>query len=140
MRLGGADFARRIDSTGASVLNSVATGRRLAFHIVLIQLLVAVSIALLFLPQGRNATLAAGMGGGAVVLGSLLLALRSFGRTPMSANAVLLRMLVGMALKWVLFLAVLYLALVRFALPPIPLLLSAVVTTLSFLFAARLKA
>ncbi len=122
------------------MLNSVAAGRRLALRIVLIQLLVAVSIALLFLPQGLGSALAAGMGGGAVVVGSLVLALRSFGRAPMSANAALLRMLVGMALKWVLFLAVLYLALVRFALPPFPLLLSAIVTTLSFLFAARLKA
>ena len=122
------------------MLNSVATGRRLAFRIVLIQLLVAVSIALLFLPQSVNSALAAGMGGGAVVVGSLVLALRSFGRAPMSANAALLRMLVGMALKWVLFLAVMYLALVRFALPPLPLLLSAIVTTLSFLFAAKHKA
>jgi F0F1-type ATP synthase assembly protein I len=122
------------------VLNSVATGRRLAFRIVLIQLLVAVTIALLFLVQGVSSALAAGMGGGAVVLGSLVLALRSFGRAPMSANAALLRMLVGMFLKWVVFLAVLYLALVQFALPPLPLLLAAVVTTLSFLFAARLKA
>ncbi len=131
---------RRIHSTGAGVLNSVASGRRLAFHIVLIQMLVAVLIALVFLPQGARSALAAGMGGVAVVLGSLVLALRSFGRMPMLANAALLRMLVGMALKWVVFLAVLYLALVRFALPPLPLLVGAVVTTLSFLFAAKLKA
>ena len=131
---------RRIHSTGAGVLNSVASGRRLAFHIVLIQMLVAVLIALVFLPQGARSALAAGMGGVAVVLGSLVLALRSLGRMPMLANAALLRMLVGMALKWVVFLAVLYLALVRFALPPLPLLVGAVVTTLSFLFAAKLKA
>jgi F0F1-type ATP synthase assembly protein I len=122
------------------VLNSLDTGRRLAFRIVLIQVLVAASATLLFLPQGLSSALAAGMGGGAVVLGSLALGLRSFGRAPISANAALLRMLVGMALKWVVFLVVLYLALVRFTLPPIPLLMAAVVTTLSFLFAARLKA
>ena len=122
------------------MLNSVATGRRLALRIVLIQLLVAAAIALMFLPQGMLSALAAGMGGVAVVLGSLVLALRSFGRAPMSANAALLRMLVAMALKWIVFLAVLYVALVRFALPPVPLLVGAVVTTLSFLFAARLKA
>lgn len=122
------------------MLNSVATGRRLALRIVLIQLLVAVLIALAFLPQGVRSALAAGMGGVAVVSGSLVLAMRSFGRAPMSANAALLRMLVGMALKWIVFLVVLYLALVRFALPSLPLLAGAVVTTLSFLFAARLKA
>ena len=122
------------------MLNSVATGRRLALRIVLIQLLVAVLIALAFLPQGVRSALAAGMGGVAVVSGSLVLAMRSFGRAPISANAALLRMLVGMALKWIVFLVVLYLALVRFALPSLPLLAGAVVTTLSFLFAARLKA
>jgi F0F1-type ATP synthase assembly protein I len=122
------------------VLNSVATGRRLALRIVLIQLLVAVLIALAFLSQGMRAAMAAGMGGIAVVLGSLVLALRSFGRAPVSANSALLRMLIGMALKWIVFLATLYIALARFALPPLPLLVGAVATTLSFLFAARLKA
>lgn len=122
------------------MLNSLETGRRLALRIVLIQLLVAVSIALLFLLQGARAAMAAGMGGMAVVLGSLVLALRSFGRAAVSANAALLRMLVGMMLKWIVFLATLYIALVRFALPPLPLLVGAVVTTLAFLFAARLKA
>lgn len=125
---------------GANVLNSMATGRHLAFRIVFIQMLVAVSIALVFMPQGARSALAAGMGGVAVVLGSLVLALRTFARAPMLANAALRRMLVGMTLKWIVFLAVLYLALVRFALPPVPLLAGAVVTTLSFLFAARLKA
>ena len=122
------------------MLNSLETGRRLALRIVLIQLLVAVSIALLFLLQGARAAMAAGIGGMAVVLGSLVLALRSFGRAPVSANAALLRMLVGMLLKWIVFLATLYIALARFALPPLPLLVGAVVTTLAFLFAARLKA
>ena len=97
------------------MLNSVATGRRLALRIVLIQLLVAVSIALAFLSQGTRAAMAAGMGGIAAVLGSLVLALRSFGRAPVSANAALLRMLIGMALKWIVYLATLYIALVWFA-------------------------
>ncbi len=106
----------------------------------MIQMLVALAVALVFLTQDVRSALAAGMGGVAVVFGSLVLALRSFGRAPMSANAALLRMLSGMALKWIVFLATLYIALVRFALPPVPLLVGAVVTTLSFLFAARLKA
>jgi ATP synthase protein I len=122
------------------LLNSVASGRRIALHIVLIQLLVAVSIMLVFLVQGERSALAAGMGGGAVVLGNSVLAWRSFGRVPWSANVVLRRMLVGMAVKWFIFLAALYLALARFGLPPVPLLAGAVATTLAFLFAARLKA
>lgn len=122
------------------MLNSVATGRRLAFRIVSIQLLVAASIALLFLPQGGGASLAAGMGGGGVVLGSAVLALRSFGRSPESADVALLRILGGMVLKWLVFFAVVYVALARLALPPLPLLAGVAGTTLAFLYAGRLKA
>jgi F0F1-type ATP synthase assembly protein I len=122
------------------VLNSLITGRRLALRIVLVQLLVAALLALAFLLQGTRSAMAAGMGGGAVVLGSGALALRAFTARPVAPNIALLRMLTGMALKWVLILATLYIALVRFALPPLPLLLGAIVTTMSFLFAAKLNA
>jgi len=122
------------------VLNSVATGRRVAFRIVLIQLLVAASIALVFLPLGGGASLAAGMGGGGVVLGSAVLALRSFGRSVESADAALLRMLGGMVLKWFVFIVVAYVALARLALPPLPLMAGVVGTTMAFLFAGRLTA
>ena len=122
------------------MLNSLVTGRRLALRIVLVQLLVAALLALAFLLQGTRSAMAAGMGGGAVVLGSGALALRAFTARPVSPNVALLRMLTGMALKWVLILATLYIALVRFALPPLPLLVGAVVTTMAFLFAAKLNA
>lgn len=122
------------------MLNSLVTGRRLALRIVLIQLLVAALLALVFLLQGTHSAMAAGMGGGAVVLGSGALALRAFTAQPVPSNVALLRMLTGMALKWMLILATLYIALVRFALPPLPLLIGAVVTTMSFLFAAKLNA
>ena len=122
------------------MLNSLITGRHLAFRIVRVQLLVAALLALAFLLQGTRSAMAAGMGGGAVVLGSGALALRAFTARPVSPNIALLRMLTGMALKWVLILATLYIALVRFVLPPLPLLVGAVVTTMSFLFAAKLNA
>ncbi len=122
------------------MLNSLVTGRRLALRIVLVQLLVACSVALAFLVQGTHSAIAAGMGGGAVVLGSGALALRAFTARPMPPTVVLLRMLTGMALKWVLILGTLYIALVRLALPPLPLLVGAVVATMAFLFAAKLNA
>jgi F0F1-type ATP synthase assembly protein I len=122
------------------VLNSLITGRRLALRIVLVQSLVAALLALAFLSQGACSAMAAGMGGGAVVLGSAALAMRAFTVAPVSADAALLRMLGGMALKWLLLLVTLYLALVRFALPPVPLLVGAVVTTMAFLFAAKSNA
>ena len=122
------------------MLNSLITGRYLAFRIVLVQLLVAALLALGFLLQGTHSAMAAGMGGGAVVLGSGALALRAFSASPVSPNVALLRLLTGMVLKWMLLLATLYIALVRFALPPLPLLIGAVVTTMSFLLAAKLNA
>ena len=111
----------------------------MALRIVLVQLLAACLVALAFLPQGAGWAIAAGMGGGAVVLGSAALAWRAFTVAPVPPNVALLRMLGGMALKWLLFLAIVYIALVRFALPPLPLLVGAVVTTMAFLFAAKLN-
>ena len=112
----------------------------MALRIVLVQLLVAALLALGFLLQSTYSAMAAGMGGAAVVLGSAVLALRAFTASPVSPNVALLRLLTGMVLKWMLLLATLYIALVRFALPPLPLLIGAVVTTMSFLFAAKLNA
>ena len=123
--------------TGACVLNSLIPERRLALRIVLVQLLVAALIALAFLPQGVRWAMGAGMGGGAVVLGSAALALRAFTVAPVSPDTALRRLLGGTALKWLLILATLYVALARLALPPLPLLVGAVVTTMAFLFAAK---
>lgn len=130
-------FPRSI--TGVGVLNSLATGRRLAFRIVWVQLLVAVLVALAFWLQDARAAIAAAMGGGAVVLGSALLALRSFTTVPRPAGLALQGMLVGAALKWVVVVAAFYIALVRFSLPPVPLLAGMIITTFAFGFAARLK-
>ena len=74
-----------------------------------------------------------------MVLGNAVLALRSFGRSPWSANVALRQMLIGMALKWLVFLVVVYVALARLALPPLPLLAGVAGTTLAFLYAGRLK-
>lgn len=111
----------------------------MALRIVRIQLLVAVLVALAFWLQDARAAIAAAMGGGAVVLGSALLALRSFSAAPRPAGFALQGMLVGTVLKWMVVLVALYLALARFSLPPAPLLAGVISTTFAFLFAARLK-
>lgn len=125
---------------GARMLNSVSTGRRLAFRIVRVQWLVAALVALAFLVEGVRPALAAAMGGGAVAMGSAVLAWRAFGRGPEPAGVVLARMLGGAALKLLVIVATLYVALARLALPPVPLLAGVVATSLAFLFGARLKA
>jgi F0F1-type ATP synthase assembly protein I len=119
--------------------NSIAAGRRLAARVVAVQLGVTILLAGGFLLQGWQSGLAALSGGGAVVLGTALFALRSLSSQAVSANVALMRLIGGVALKWTAFLAVFYVALVTFSLPAIPLLTGTIVTILAFLFAASLK-
>jgi F0F1-type ATP synthase assembly protein I len=79
-------------------------------------------VALAFLLQGAQAALAAAIGGGAVALGSLVLAWRSMMGPAYSAGLALSRMVSGLILKWFVVLGALYLSLARLGLPPLPLL------------------
>ncbi len=105
------------------MLNSLAAGRRQASRVVLAQALVTGLVALAFLVQGLPAASGALLGGGAIALGSALMAWRAFGGgSVIGAGTVLLRLLGGLALKWLAIAGVLYLALARFELPPVPVL------------------
>ena len=104
------------------VFNSLTANRRLALRTVAVQFSVAMLVALGFLFQDVRAALAAGIGGFAVALGSLLLAWRSMMGPAYSANLVLARMVSGLILKWFVVLGALYLSLARLHLPPLPLL------------------
>src|SRR5690606_13291788 len=83
---------------------------------------VAALVATGFLLHGPRAALAAALGGGAVVLGSALMAWRSFGGGLHGGTIALARVLGGLALKWLVIVTVLYIALARLGLPPLPLL------------------
>jgi len=100
--------------------NSIAAGRRLAVRVVAVQLAVTMLLAVGFLLQGWQSGLAALSGGGAVALGTALLALRMFGAGPAAAGVVLWRLIVGNLLKWGVILLGLYLALARAQLPGLP--------------------
>jgi ATP synthase protein I len=113
---------------GALVLNSLSANRRLAFRMVAVQGLVATVVALAFLLQDVQAALAAAVGGGAVALGSLVLAWRSMMGPAYSAGLALARMVSGLILKWFVVLGALYLSLARLGLPPLPLLAGLVAT------------
>jgi F0F1-type ATP synthase assembly protein I len=104
------------------VFNSLTANRRLAFRTVAVQAAVAMLVALAFLLQGAQAALAAAIGGGAVALGSLVLAWRSMMGPAYSAGLALSRMVSGLILKWFVVLGALYLSLARLGLPPLPLL------------------
>jgi F0F1-type ATP synthase assembly protein I len=124
-----------------SVLNSLAANRRLAYRMVIAQAVVAMLVALAFyvLRDGKWA-LAAAIGGGAAALGSLVLALRSLPTTPRSAGWSMSRMVSGLLLKWFVVLGLLYIAMAKLALPPLPLIVGLALTAMTSLFTLNSKA
>ena len=102
--------------------NPLLAGRRAAFRVVAVQLAVAALVATGFLLQDPRAALSAAVGGGAVALGSALMAWRSFGGGVHGGMIALARLFGGLALKWLVIVAALYIALARLGLPPLPLL------------------
>ena len=116
-------------------MNSLAANRRLAYRMVTVQAVVAMLVALAFFAaQGRNQALAAAIGGGAAALGSLVLAWRSLPSTPKSAGWSVSRMVSGLVLKWFVVLGVLFVAMAKLAMPPLPLIVGLVASLMSALF------
>ena len=102
---------------------------------VAVQAVVAMLVALAFwFAQGKPEALAAAIGGGAVALGSLVLALRSLPGTPKSAGWSLSRMVSGLLLKWFVVLGTLYVAMAKLAMPPLPLVVGLALTAMASLF------
>ena len=100
--------------------NSIAAGRRLAVRVVAVQLGVTTVLTAGFLLQGWQSGAGALSGGGAVALGTAMLAARLFSGGPVPAGMVLWRMIVGNLLKWSVILVGLYLALAKAQLPGLP--------------------
>lgn len=115
----------------------MAAGRRLALRAVTLQAIVAIVVAMGFWLVDGASALAAAVGGGAVVAGSAMFALRSFAGPPQGAGFALARLLAGLLLKWFVVLATLYIALARLHLPPLPLLAGMVAATLAFLLIGK---
>lgn len=122
------------------MFNSLTANRRLAFRLVAVQAVVATLVALAFLFRDVQSALAAAIGGGAVALGSLVLAWRSMTGPAYSAGLALARIVSGLVLKWFVVLGALYLSLARFGLPPLPLLAGLVATMAASFLTHRLKA
>ena len=122
------------------MFNSLSANRRLAFHLVAVQAAVAAVVALGFLLQEPRAALAAAVSGGAVALGSLLLAWRSMLGPAYPAGLALSRLVSGLVLKWFVVLGALYLSLAKLGLPPLPLLAGLVATMAASFLTHRSKA
>jgi ATP synthase protein I len=124
--------------TGLTVIPALASGRRLARHIALTQLAVAGVLAALFLLASPSAALAAGLGGGALGMGTWVAAWRGFPRRAPGPSDALWALVSGLLLKILLVGLVLLLGLGVWRLPPLPLLLGVFAALLTFPVAAAL--
>jgi F0F1-type ATP synthase assembly protein I len=109
----------------------------MAVRVVLAQIGASLLVAALFWLQGSRSALAALCGGLAVALGTAVLASRMFAKQGVGGGLAWMRLLVGTALKWAIAIGALYLALARWQLPALPLLVAYIVVLLVNLFAFR---
>jgi F0F1-type ATP synthase assembly protein I len=118
------------------VHDPIAAGRRSALRAVAVQAIVAVLAALVFLVQGPQAALAAGLGGGALALGNALAAVLALGGI-VPARVAFVRLLAGMLAKWSVTIAILAVALEAWRLPPLPMLAGLLAGLLAYLWALQ---
>jgi ATP synthase protein I len=120
------------------VLNSLASGRRLALRIVILQLAVAMLTGLVFLALGRREAMSAAAGAAIVALGTALLSMRFFSGLG-GAGMALSRLLTGMILKWIVIVGGLVMILFQFKLPPLAAITGLVAAYAVYLLAFRFK-
>ncbi|MET0934396.1 MAG: ATP synthase subunit I [Luteibacter sp.] len=120
------------------MLNSLAAGRHLAMRVVIAQAVVAVLVGIAFSLQGRSAGLAAFAGALIVALGNALFAARFFS-TLGGAAATTGRLLLGMVLKWMVFIGGVLLVLAYWKLPPLAFITGLAVAFAVNVFAFRFK-
>lgn len=103
------------------MLNSVVASRRLAQRAAASQALATLLVALGWWWQSPQAALAALVGGGALTVGSWASARVALGGGVVPAGAAFVRLLAGLALKWLLVIGGLVVGLGMYRLPPLPL-------------------
>jgi hypothetical protein len=120
------------------VLNSLASGRRLALRIILLQLAVALLAGLVFLALGRREAVSAAAGAALVALGTALMSTRFFSGLG-GAGLALSRLLTGMFLKWIVIVGGLIVILFQYKLPPLAAITGLVAAYAVYLLAFRFK-
>ncbi len=120
------------------MLNSLASGRHVASRIVVLQLAVALLAGLAFLLLGPREALAAAMGALVVALGTWLFSARAFSGV-YGAQMALMRLLVGMLLRWCVVIAGLAVILFQYKLPPLAAVAGLVAAHAVYLLAFRFK-
>lgn len=116
------------------MLNSLASGRRLALRIVLLQFAAALMVGLAFLALGRREAVSGAAGAVVVALGTALLSARFFSGLD-GAGVAMARLLTGMILKWVVIVGGMAVILFQYKLPPL-----AAITGLAVGYAVNLLA
>lgn len=114
----------------------LTAGRRLATRTVVWQATATALLALAFLAKGGMHALAALLGGGAMAVGGAIAARLLFRGGVGSAGTVMGRWLAGLALKWLVVFVVLWLGVVVWQLPALPLLLGIVAALVALALAA----
>lgn len=119
------------------VLNSVEAGRWLARRMLAMQSAAVLLVALAWLLAGWPQALSALVGGLGLVLGTAAVAFGAFGGGVRGGGERLARLLLGMAVKWLLVVAALYSAIAVWKLPAVPALAGAAAAALAVLLAGR---
>lgn len=110
----------------------VAAGRQTALRAIGFQAVVAVLLAAAFLVEGPRAALAAATGGAALVAGHVVVAMLALGGGIVTARVAFARLLLGIAGKWLVVVAVLAVASGAWRLPPLPMLAGLVAGLLAY--------
>ena len=116
----------------------VAAGRQTALRAIGFQAVAAGLLAATFLAQGPRAALAAATGGAALIAGHLVVAMLALGGGIVPARVAFARLLLGIAGKWLVVMAVLAVALGAWRLPPLPMLAGLVGGLLAYYVALNL--
>ncbi len=119
------------------MLNSAAAGQRLARRALVSQTAATLATALACLLAGRTAALGALAGGATLTLAASLAAAIALGGGVSGAGAALGRLLLGMAVKWLLVAIGLGLALAVWRLPPLAVMAGLLAAVLAALLPAR---
>ena len=103
------------------MLNSVAASRSAALRAVAYQMAAVVLVALMFLPMGLSASLAALLGGISMVLGNALAAMIALGGGVVTARSALSRLMLATGLKWLVVMTIFAIASGVWRMAPLPL-------------------
>lgn len=119
--------------------NTIASGRRLAARIVIVQTIVVLAVAAAMLVKGASAAVGTLAGGLVVALATAISAGLALRRQVSDPHGALGRLALGVALRWIVTFYGLYLALAHWKLPPLPVIAGLAAALTINLFGLRFK-